>query len=67
MCFSDKNEIKRLSKELPFYNVPIEKKIKHLNKLDMLRELLFYNELNIVKTEKAFKICKKVQHWNNKR
>ena len=52
MCFSDKNEIKRLSKELPFYNVPIEKKIKHLNKLDMLR---VYNELNIVKTEKAFK------------
>ena len=55
MCFSDKNEIKRLSKELPFYNVPILKKIKHLNKLDMLRELLNYNELKIVKTEKKKK------------
>ena len=56
MSFSDENEIKRLHKEQPFYNVPIEKpKIKHLNKVDMLSELPFYDELNIVKTAKVFK------------
>ena len=29
--------------------------IKRLNNIDMLRELPFYNELNISKTSKAFK------------
>ena len=56
MSFSDQNEIKRLLKEQPFYNVPIDKpKIKKLNSVDMLSELPFYDELNIVKTAKAFK------------
>ena len=56
MSFSDEEEIKRVLKEQPFYNVPIEKpKVKCLNNADMLNELLFYDELNIVKTAKAFK------------
>ena len=56
MSFSDKNEIKRLLKEQPFYNVRIEKpKIKKLNNVDMLSELPFHDELNIVKTAKTFK------------
>ena len=56
MSFSDENEIKRFLKEQQFYNAPIVKpKIKHLNNVDMLRELPFYEELNILKTAKAFK------------
>ena len=42
-------------KELPFYNVSIEKpKIKRLKNIDLLPELPFYDELNIVKTNEAF-------------
>ena len=42
-------------KELPFYNVSIEKpKIKRLKNIDLLPELPFYDELNIVKTDQAF-------------
>ena len=56
MSFSDEIEIKRSLKDQPFYNAPIKNpKIKHLNNADMLSELLFYDELNIVKTAKAFK------------
>ena len=56
MNFSGENEIKRLLKEHPFYNVPIETpKIKHLRNVDMFSELPFYDKLNIVKTAKAFK------------
>ena len=51
MSFSDEDEIKRLLKEVSFYNVPIEKG----NNVDMLRDLPFYEELNIVKTVEAFK------------
>ena len=41
--------------ELPFYNALIEKPyIKRLNNIDTLHELPFYNELNSVKTSKAF-------------
>ena len=55
MSFPDEEEIKRLPKEQPFYNVPIEKpKTKCLNNV-MLDELPFQDELNIVKTAKAFK------------
>ena len=43
-------------KELPFFNVCIEKpKIKRLNNVDLLAELPFYDQLNIVKTDQAFK------------
>ena len=42
-------------KELPFYNVSIEKpKIKPLKNVDLLAELPFYDQLNIVKTDHAF-------------
>ena len=43
-------------KELPFYNKHIEKpKIKHLKHIDLLSELPFYEKLNIIKTNHAFR------------
>ena len=43
-------------KELPFYNTYIEKlKIKRLKNTGLLSELPFYEELSVVKTNKAFK------------
>ena len=43
-------------KELPFYNKHIEKaKLKHLKNIDLLSELPFYEELNIIKTNHAFR------------
>ena len=42
-------------KELPFYNLYIEKpKIKPLKNVDLLAELPFYDQLNIIKTDLAF-------------
>ena len=42
-------------KQLPFYNVPIDKpKIKPLKNIDLLPELPFYGQLNIIKTDQAF-------------
>ena len=42
-------------KELPFYNKNIEKqKIKRLKNIDLLSELPFYEELNVLKTNHAF-------------
>ena len=42
-------------KELPFYNVSINKpKIKRLKIIDLLAELPFYNQLNIIRTDHAF-------------
>ena len=42
-------------KELPFFNVSIEKpKIKCLKNVDLLAELPFYDQLNIIKTDQAF-------------
>ena len=50
------NERKKLFKELPFYIVSIDKpKIKKLTNVEMLRELPFYDDLNIVQTVTAFK------------
>ena len=50
------NEKKELFQELPIYNVPIDKpEIKKLTYVEMLSELPFYNELNIVLTVTAFK------------
>ena len=44
------------SKELPFYNKPIEKpKIKRLKNIDQLAELPLYEQLNIIKTNQAFR------------
>ena len=43
-------------KELPFYNTYIKKpKIKRLKNIDLLSELPFYEELNVVKTNHAFR------------
>ena len=45
-------------KELPFYNKLIEKlKVKRLKKIDLLSELPFYEELNIINTNHAFRGC----------
>ena len=42
---SKRNERKNLFKELPFYNVPINKpNIKNLTNVEMLSELPFYDE-----------------------
>ena len=42
-------------KELPFFNVSIDKPIiKRLKSFDILAELPFYNQLNIIRTEHAF-------------
>ena len=43
-------------KELPFYNVSIDKtKIKPLKNIDLLAELPFYDQLNIIKTDHTFR------------
>ena len=43
-------------KKLPFLNVSIKKpKIKRLKNVDLLAELPFYDQLNIIKTDQAFK------------
>ena len=43
-------------KELLFYNKHIEKPIiKRLKNIDLLSELLFYEEMNVVKTNHAFR------------
>ena len=43
-------------KELPFYNTHIEKpKFKRLKNIDLLPELLFYEQISIIKTNQAFK------------
>ena len=43
-------------KELPFYNKHIEKpKIKRLKNIDLLSELPFYEELNVIKTNHAYR------------
>ena len=42
-------------KELPFFNVSIEKpKIKRLKNVDLLAELPFYDQLDIIKTDQTF-------------
>ena len=43
-------------KELPFFSASIEKpKIKRLKNIDLLAELPFYDQLNIIKTDQALK------------
>ena len=43
-------------KELPFYNKYIEKpKVKLLKNIDLFSELSFYKELNVAKTNHAFR------------
>ena len=46
----------RLFQILPFYHVLIEKpKIIHLSNIELLHELLFYDELSVVEISKSFK------------
>ena len=43
-------------KELPFYNKHIGKpRVKSLKNIDLLSELAFYEELNVIKTNHAFR------------
>ena len=43
-------------KKLPFYNKPIEKpRIKCLKNINLLAEQPFYEQLNIIKTNQAFR------------
>ena len=43
-------------KELPFFNVSIDKLIiKRLKNIDLLEEFPFYDQLNIIKTDHAFR------------
>ena len=47
--FWNKKEAKELFQIPPFYNVLTEKpKIKHLSNIELLHELPFYDELNVV-------------------
>ena len=56
MTISSKNDDLNYFKQLPFFNVPIEKpKIKHVKNVDLLGEQPFYDQLNIIKTDQAFK------------
>ena len=50
--------------ELPFYNKPIKTpKVKWLKNTDQLAELPFYEQLNVIKTDQAFKGYP--MFWNN--
>ena len=43
-------------KELPFYSKPIEKpRIQRSKNIDLLAERPFYEQLNIIKTNQAFR------------
>ena len=56
MTKSSKNIDANYFKELPFYYEFMEKqKIKRLKNIDLLAELSFYDQLNIIKTDQAFK------------
>ena len=56
MTILSKNNDVNYFKELPFYNEFIEKlKIKRLKNIDLLAEPPFYEQLNIIKTDQAFK------------
>ena len=55
MAISSENIDVNYFKELPFFNVSIEKpKIKRLKNIDLLAELPFYDKLNITKTDQVF-------------
>ena len=55
MTVLSKIDTAEYSKELPFYNNPIEKpKIKPLKNVDLLAELPFHEQLSIIKTNQAF-------------
>ena len=48
--------IKKLLSEQPFYKEPIKKpRIKKLSNQELLRELPFYDDINISKNERTFR------------
>ena len=51
MSFWDKKEAKKLFQELPFYNVLTEKP----KNMELLHELPFFDELNVVEYQKYLK------------
>ena len=52
----NEKEVKKPFKRLSFYKTSIKKPYaKRLNNIDILHELPFYDELNIIKVSKAFK------------
>ena len=54
MTISSKNNDANYFKELPFFNVSIQKpKIKPLKNVDLVAELPFYDQLNIIRTKQA--------------
>ena len=56
MSLWNEKEAKSLFQNFPFYDVPIQKtSIKRLNNINLLPELLFYDELSIEKILKAYK------------
>ena len=56
MTISSKNDDVNYFKKLPFHNEFLEKpKIKRLKNVDLLAESPFYDQLNIIKTDQAFK------------
>ena len=62
MTILSKNNDVNYFKELPFFNVSIEKpKIKRLKNIDLLAELLFYDQLNIIETFSGYATSYKVE------
>ena len=56
MSFGMEKKQKKLFQTLPFYNVLIEKpEVKELSNVELLHELPFYDELDVVEISKAFK------------
>ena len=53
--FKSHSDANNYFKELPSYNKPIERPIKHLENLDPLVELPFYEQLSVIKKDQAFK------------
>ena len=63
--FISHRDVVEYFKDLPFYNKHIEKLIiKSLKNIDLLTELTFYEELNVIKINQAFRgyaMCYKVE------
>ena len=49
------SDVTNYFKELPFYNKPIERPVKHLKNIDPLVELPFSEQLSAIKRDQAFK------------
>ena len=54
-------DVRKSFQILPFYNALIEKpKIRHLSNIELLHELLFYDELSVVKNQMHLKDMQEV-------